>query len=63
MALKENTGLEHMVRTHGKYEGEVENQGRRPAVMTSNAARSDGRRVAMANHWPPETTALIRHAG
>jgi hypothetical protein len=38
-------------------------QGRKTAVKTNNAARWDGRRVAMANHWPPEIAALTLHAG
>jgi hypothetical protein len=48
MARKENTG---------------ESKAERPAVKTNNAARWDGRRVAMANHWPPEIAALTLHAG
>jgi hypothetical protein len=30
---------------------------------TNNAARGGRAAQSMANHWPPESTALIRHAG
>jgi hypothetical protein len=58
MVLKQNTGGE----PRGKTKGRSRTQGRKSISDDGNAARSNGRRVAMANHWPPEITALIVHA-
>jgi hypothetical protein len=59
MVLKENTG-----KNTGKNTiGEVENQGRKSSSDDEQRRPSHRAALAMANHWPPETTALIRHAG
>jgi hypothetical protein len=40
-----------------------ERKAEKTAVGTNNAARLAGGAVAMANHWPPEVTALFLVAG